>query len=119
VTHQLSPVYAPGLADAGAQVAQLHQVLALVGEMAGRPASGPDLDSLEAAARVSDAYEAALPVDQKRFDRLAREAMASAAAGVEALLALRERGRPCTAPAQVLAEMLEQALRRLAQTVYA
>jgi regulator of protease activity HflC (stomatin/prohibitin superfamily) len=119
VTHQASPVYAPGLADAGAQVAQLHQVLALVGEMAGRTPAGPEAEALEAAARVSDAYEAALPLDQRRFDRLARETMAGATAGVEALLALQQRGRPFGPAACVLADALEQALSRLAETVYA
>lgn len=119
MTHQASPAYAPGLADASAQIAQLHQVLALVGEMAGRASEVPNGDSLEAAARISGAYEAALPIDQRRFDRLAREAMAGATAGVEALLALQERRRPCQAAASVVAETLERALQRLAATVYA
>lgn len=118
MTLQASPLPAPGLADAGAQVAQLHRVLALVGEMA-RRSSAPDGDSLETAARISAAYEMALPVDQGRFDRLARETMAGATAGVEALLALQERRRPCEAGARVLAETLERALQRLAATVYA
>jgi hypothetical protein len=117
VTHHVSPAYVPGLADAGAQLAQLHEVLALVREMAGRTQAEPDSDSFETAARVSAAYDAAWPVDQRRFDRLARETMAGATAGVEALLALQERGRPCRIPAAVLAESLDQALHRLAATV--
>jgi regulator of protease activity HflC (stomatin/prohibitin superfamily) len=119
VTHQIPPAQAPGLADAGGQVAQLHRVLGLVAEMAGGARPAPEADRLDAAARVSAAYQAALPIDQRRFDRLALEAMAGATAGVEALLAMQDQGRPCAAAASVLAETLERALKRLAQTVYA
>lgn len=118
MTHQASPPYAPGLADAGAQIAQLRQVLALADEMAGRGGALPEEGSLEAAARISAAYEAALPIEQRRFDRLARETMAGATVGAEALLALQESGRPCGAAASVLAGTLESALRRLASTLY-
>jgi hypothetical protein len=113
MTHQGSSSYAPGLANAGGQVARLRHVLALVEEIAGRPASAPTDSSLDEAARISGAYEAALPIDQRRYDSLAGETSLRAAAGVEALLALRERGRPSTAAAARLAEELRAALDRL------
>jgi hypothetical protein len=113
MTHQDSASYAPGLANAGAQVARLREVLALVEEIAGKPSAAPTDCSLDEAARISGAYEAALPIDQRRFDALSGETSLRAAAGVEALLALREKGRPSRAAAARLAEELGAALERL------
>jgi hypothetical protein len=113
MTHQDSSAYAPGLADAGRQVARLRQVLALVEELAGRPASPPSESSLDEGARISAAYDSAWPIDQRRFDSLAGETALRAAAGVEALLALRKGGRPCAAAAGRLCEELSAALARL------
>ena len=115
MTQQEPPFYAPGLADAGAQLAQLRQVLALVGEMAGRNSVPPDDDALDEAARVSAAYARALPIDQKRFDNLAAETARWARAGVEALLKLDEAGMPVRAAAERVAEELERGLATLAQ----
>jgi len=113
MTHQSPHAYMPGLADAGGQVAQLRQVLALVEEIAGRQ-SAPAGDELNAAARLSAAYAHAAPVVQRRFDRLASETALWAAAGVETLLQLSDGGRPAGAAAAVLAAELEKALRGLA-----
>lgn len=115
MTQQEPPFYAPGLADAGAQLAQLRQVLALVGEMAGRLSASPGDDALDEAARVSAAYARALPIDQKRFDTLAAETARWARAGVEALLRLDEAGMPVRAAAERVAEELEKGLATLAQ----
>jgi hypothetical protein len=115
VTQQEPPFYAPGLADAGAQLAQLRQVLALIGELAGRSAVPPPDDALDEAARISAAYARALPIDQKRFDGLAAETARWAQAGVEALLKLDEAGMPVRAAAERLAEELEKGLAALAQ----
>ena len=115
MTQQDPPRYAPGLADAGAQIAQLQQVLALVEEMAGRTRLLPRDASLDAAARVSAAYARALPIDQKRFDALAAETARWAQAGVEALLRLDEAGMPVRAAADRLAEELEKGLAALAR----
>jgi hypothetical protein len=115
VTQQEPPFYAPGLADAGAQLAQLRQVLALVEEMAGRASLSPRDDVLDEAARVSAAYARALPIDQKRFDGLAGETARWARAGVEALLKLDEAGMPVRAAAERLADELEKGLAALAQ----
>ena len=110
MTHQTAHHAAIAGADAGRQVAQLRQVLTLVGEIAGlrsTPAIGDA--ALDEAARVSSAYGDALPVVQRRFDALASEASAWAAAGVEALVAASERGSAKHA-ARRLAEELERTL---------
>ncbi|HEY0113461.1 MAG TPA: hypothetical protein VGB59_09970 [Allosphingosinicella sp.] len=114
MTQPQAPFYAPGIADAGAQIAQLHQVLALVEEIAGRTASPGD-GAMDEAARTSAAYAAAAPIDQKRFDSLAAETARWAAAGVDALVRLEEAGLPVAAAAGRLGEELERALVSLAQ----
>lgn len=115
MTQQQPPFYAPGLADAGAQLAQLRQVLALIEEMAGRITLSPRDDALDEAARVSAAYARALPIDQKRFDALAGETARWAKAGVEALLKLDDAGMPVRAAAERLSEELEKGLAALAE----
>jgi hypothetical protein len=113
MTQQQPPFYAPGLADAGAQIAQLRQVLALVEEMAGRASISPGDALLDEAARISAAYARALPIDQKRFDALAAETTRWASAGVAALLKLDDAGMPVRAAAQRVAEELEKGLAEL------
>lgn len=115
MTQQEPPRYAPGLADAGAQIAQLRQVLTLVEEMAGRVPLSPGDELLDEAARISAAYARALPIDQKRFDNLAGEIARWAAAGVGALLKLDESGMPVRAAAERLAEELDSGLATLAR----
>lgn len=114
MTQQEPPFYAPGLADAGAQLAQLRQVLILIEELAGRSTLSPKDRDLDEAARLSAAYARALPIDQKRFDSLAAETARWAKAGVEALLKLDEAGMPVRAAAERLAEELETGLTALA-----
>ena len=95
------------------------QALALVEELAGRapaPSRGAGLDQ---AARISDPYARALPIDQRRFDLHAADTARWAAAGLEALLQLEEQGRPCRAAARALAERLSRALAELERTVRA
>lgn len=115
MTQPQAPLYAPGTADAGGQIAQLRQVLALIEELAGRAPASPRGEAMDEAARISAAYAAALPIDQKRFDSLAAETARWAAAGVGALLKLEEGGMPVRAAAERLAEELSAALRQLAQ----
>jgi hypothetical protein len=117
MTHQSSHAYMPGLADAGGQMAQLRQVLALVDEIAGRQLAPARDDGLDEAARVSAAYAHAAPVVQRRFDRLASETAAWAAAGVETLLQLSDGGRPAAAAAGVLGDALRKALKSLAASI--
>jgi len=110
MTHQAAHHAAIAGADAGRQVAQLRQVLMLVGGIAGlRPGTAADDAALDEAARVSSAYGDALPVVQRRFDALAAEASAWAAAGVEAVVAASERGSAKHA-ARRLADELERTL---------
>jgi hypothetical protein len=111
------PLYAPGLADAGGQVAQLREVLALVEEIAGARAEARGDAALEEAARVSAAYAAAPPVAQRRFDERAAAAARWAAAGVETLLRLQERGRSAGPAAAALADALHRALKELSTSV--
>lgn len=100
--------------DAGGQVAQLRRVLALVEEIAGDAPRRSGDDALDEAARIGAAYGCALPIVQRRFDRLAAETTGAAAAGMRALLALQDRDRPTRAAALRLADELERALDRLA-----
>jgi hypothetical protein len=108
----------PGLADAGAQVAQLRHMLDIVAAMAGKPSTTREL-ALDEAARISAAYAAALPIDQKRFDRAASRATAAATAGAEALIDLEERGRPTAPAAARLAEELGRSLAALREALSA
>ncbi len=110
--HQ-SPSHYPTIpVDAGPQVAQLRHVLRLVGEIAGRP-PGPGAGdaALDESARISSAYDHALPIVQRRFDALADETAIWSAAAVEALLKAGEPRSP--AAARRLADELETALSRL------
>jgi hypothetical protein len=113
MTHQLPPLPCPG-ADPGRQFVQLREALLLVRRIAGAAAEPlPSDRALDEAAQVSAAYDSALPVAQRRFDALAAEAAAWAAAGVEALLAAAESG-PATAAAGRLADEIDQTLAQLA-----
>lgn len=115
MTHQAPPSpVGPGI-DPGRQVAQLHEVLRLVERLSGRPGEDRD-ERLEAAAQVSDAYDRALPIVQRRFDALAGEAAVWAAAGVEALL-VPGRAAPPAAAAARLAAQIEAALSELGDLI--
>src|SRR5688500_15601833 len=108
-----------GIADAGAEIAQLRQVLVLVEEIAGRTPAVLDDGALDEAARVSAAYGSALPIVQKRFDALAVETATWAAAGVEALMKSAGDGRPTGPAAARLADELRKALGKLRDLVAA
>ncbi len=112
MTHQ-SPTHFPRTPiDAGGQVAQLRHVLRLVGELAGRRAArGADEAALDESARISSAYDRALPIVRRRFDALAGETAAWSAAAIEALLLAGDQRSP--AAARRLADELEAALRKL------
>jgi hypothetical protein len=110
MTHQAPPSPALPGADPGRQIAQLREALGLVERIAGRTVpSTPSDGALDEAARISDAYDRALPVAQRRFDALAAETAVWAAAGVEALL-LSGDSAPPRAAAGRLADTLEQAI---------
>jgi hypothetical protein len=112
MTHQSAPAYMPTSGDAGFKAAQLRHVLGLVEQIAGRgPGDEDGGQALDRSARNSAAYDAALPIVQRRFDALALETSTWAAAGVEALLA--GGGDPPRAAAARLADELSRALARL------
>ena len=111
MTHQAPPTPASAGPDPGRQVAQLREALRLVERIAGEE-RGHDR-ALDEAARISGAYDAALPVVQRRFEALANETALWAAAGVEALLA-SGNGAPPRAAAARLARQLDTALGDLA-----
>lgn len=113
MTHQARPSPVPPGTDPGRQIAQLREALRLVERIAGRAETGQDL-RLDEAARISDAYERALPIVRNRFDALAAETAAWAAAGVEALLAAAA-SIPPRAAAERLARSLERALDQLSR----
>ncbi len=116
MTHQAPPPsHTPGT-DPGRQVAQLHEALRLVEHIAGRADAEARDHRLDAAAQVSDAYDRALPIVQRRFDALAGETSVWAAAGVEALLAAG-RAAPAQAAATRLAVQLEAALGELGEMI--
>ena len=112
MTHQAPPPSAPPGADPGRQAAQLRELLRLVRRIAGAAEAGTDEDQLDEAARISEAYERALPVAQRRFEALAAEISVWAAAGVEALLAAPD-AEPPRAAARRLARSLDASLSAL------
>ena len=111
MTHQAPPSPAASGPDPGRQIAQLHEALRLVERIAGE--SQAQDRALDEAARISDAYDLALPVVQRRFEALAQETALWAAAGVEALLASGPVP-PSRAAASRLAGQLGDALDELA-----
>jgi hypothetical protein len=111
MTHQARPSPIPPGTDPGRQVAQLRVALRLVERIAGRPDKGHEAQ-LDEAARISDAYDRALPIARRRFEALAAETSAWAAVGVEALLAAAPTAPP-RAAAERLASALERALGQL------
>ena len=116
VTHQAPPCPAPRDTDPGRQVAQLREALRLVERIAGRSSSAPNDASLDEAAQVSEGYDRAAPIVQRRFDALAGETAAWAAAGVEALLAAGGANPP-RAAAERLADQLERSLSAMTDLV--
>jgi hypothetical protein len=113
MTHQAPPLPPVAGPDPGRQLAQLREALRLIERIAGRPAAPGHDRALDEAARISAAYDAALPVVQRRFEALAAETAVWAAAGVEALLAAGADTPPRDA-AERLAGQLDAALNDLA-----
>jgi len=117
MTHEMLTRYLPSGADAGARLAQLRNVLGLVEQIAGRiPWPGGRDAALDEGARLSSAYDSAMPICQKRFDALAVETATWAAAGVEALLAAEDVAPP-EAAAAALADELAEAIKALPKTL--
>lgn len=111
MTHQALPTPALPGGDPGRQVAALREALTLVRSITGEEGRADRDAWLEEAAQFSSAYERSAPIARRRFDALAGEIAAWAAAGVEALLA--GGGAPPRGPAQRLAGEIEAGLERL------
>jgi hypothetical protein len=111
MTHQAPPSPASSGPDPGRQIAQLREALRLVERIAGEESRHEA--ALDEAARISSAYDVALPVVQRRVEALANETAVWAAAGVEALLAAQQE-LPPRAAASRLARQLDAALGDLA-----
>jgi hypothetical protein len=114
MTHQAPAQPMPLPVEAGQQIAKLRSVLLLVEEMAGASAGSASRDSiLDESARLSSAFGLALPIQQRRFEALANETAAWAAAGVEALLACQDAPEPPRVAAAAFAAELDRALAEL------
>src|SRR6218665_3723347 len=111
MTHQAPPSPASAAPHPGRQIAQLREALRLVERIAGEEHAHDA--ALDEAARISGAYDIALPAVQRRFEALANETALWAAAGVEALLA-SGNGAPSRSAAARLARQLDTALGDLA-----
>jgi hypothetical protein len=119
MTHQPKLAYVPATADAGREVAHLRHVLGLVDQIAGRGRGAADADqALNEGADITVAYDNAMPILQRRFDALAGETAAWAAAGIEALLG-SEDTEPSRAAAEQLALELDRSLRELTRMLRA
>jgi len=104
--------FPPDPDDAGTRLLKLREVLALVEEIACLPASRRGNGEAEASA-MQAAWDRAPPIARLLHDRLAAATAAQAAAGVEALLASVDAGRPAAAAAARLAALLGVALDRM------
>ena len=109
MTHQPRGQFTRMPADAGRQIAQLRDVLALVEELADRSPRSRSVDlGLTEAANISGVYGNALPIVQRRFDALAAETARWSAAALEALLGAGGAASP--AAAATLADELDRAI---------
>lgn len=97
--------------DAGRQFASLIHMKTIAEDVAGRGLGDPAC-ALDHGARVSAAYDAAVPVAQKRFDALAAEATGWAAVAAQALLG-DGNSHPSSAAAAQLADELDRAQREM------
>jgi len=108
--HMPSPAPDPAEESAPQAIARLRSVLALVEEMAGGAPRGRvviDDSALDEISALTLSNAIASSVTRRRFDALARETAAFAAAGLAALMHHRERGGSDCAPAaaRLAAEM--------------
>lgn len=95
--------------DAGRRYASLVEARRLALRLAG----GAEASGADESERVSAVYEEAPPIVQRRFDTLAAEVSAWAAAGVDALAAASDPDCPPQAAAARLAEALDEAVEDL------
>lgn len=87
----------------------MRAIRALVDELAGAPAGG----AFESDEDLDRRYDAASPIAQRRFDALAGEVTAYAAAGLSALITGRSSGGDVQGAAAHLAREMERSIRRM------
>jgi len=92
------------------QIVELRAIQGLVRELAGLPPPQGAEDSGETANRL---YDSAPPLVQSRFDALASEAAAIAAAGLSALIEGRQLGTGASAAAAHLAREMERSIQAM------
>lgn len=90
------------------QIAQLRAIHALVDELAG---NAPE--RVGAVADIDRLYDRASSIAQRRFDALAGETAAYAAAGLSALIAGRSAGGMVAGAAAHLARAMARSIRRM------
>jgi hypothetical protein len=96
-------------AEAVARLASIRHALRLVDPFGGGPASDPEDD-----ARIGAAWEEAEPAQRRRFDTRSELAVASAAAGLEAMVGEHAAGRkPHAAASKALADQIRAELEDL------
>ena len=106
------PAPPPTPADAEEQRRRLRTALALVEQMAGEPAAPPPTPD-QGAAR-----SAPPPIALRRFDALATEAGAFAAAGIAALIRYQDdTGQACAPAAAQLARDMRRALAEMERLI--
>ena len=105
--------------DAGERIARLRGILALVERMgAGEAETAPSDQALDEAARLTLAYADAPAVARRRFDALAEDTTAYAAAGIAALM--RARGSEgARSAARLLAREMRRSIAALAAILHA
>lgn len=104
ISQPLVPENRPSPAE---QLTELRAILALVNELAGAsiPVAPEPYDHA-----VDKRYDSAAPLVQRRFDAVAGETAAYAAAGLTALIAGRKQGAGASAAAAYLAREMEKSI---------
>lgn len=100
-------------AEAVSRLAGIRHALRLVDELGEGPSPDPENDGL-----IADCFAAASPARQAVFDRKSAMAVNAAAAGLEALLAVRHDGQEPHAEAnRALVEQIRRELEEVSQLV--
>lgn len=102
-------------AEAVARLASVRHALRLVDAHGGGPA--PDMDDVEA---VAAAWDEADKARRRAFDRRSAKLVGATAAGVEALLVERQKGRePSAEASRALVEQIRRELAEISRVVLA
>ncbi|MCJ8156709.1 hypothetical protein [Sphingomonas sp. LaA6.9] len=105
-----TPIVPEGKPTPAQQLTELRAIQALVNELAGACLPTP---FATADVAFDTRYDSAPPLVQRRFDAVAGETAAYAAAGLTALIAGRKQGAGATAAAAHLAREMEKSIRAM------